>query len=441
LKKWKRGGIEIYEVVNSPIHHSGDDGTLRPDMDLREEHSEKFFQQALAEFAPDIIQIQELVGLPTSLIELAQARSIPLVHTLHDYYPLCPTVKLYDREGAFCVSREVGAKCVECCAQAKLPTVFNLLGATMWYAANKPGATFKAKLAYKTLRTMARVPKKVVREISQLKSRRGGANHISGPQEESAAQLFQHRRDVNVARLNQLDLLITQSHRQAEIYHSLGVERGKLIVPSTQKHIEHLKSKLMQNIVPPINFATLNGCNTKQKGAGLILEAVRRLHALGLSDKFKLYVLGYVAEEVKSELQSFDNVICTGTYQLRDLERLLEDVHVGIVPSIWEEAYGIVGIELLARGIPVIGNKIGGIVDYTRAGETGWINEANTAKGLTGIMAGIISEPAQVSRLNQKILANRTRIVKSMKAHYDEMDALYREVISARERRHVAGAA
>jgi glycosyltransferase involved in cell wall biosynthesis len=234
--------------------------------------------------------------------------------------------------------------------------------------------------------------------------------------------------------LNNLDLLVAQSFRQAAIYESLGVERSKLVVvPSTQKHIEHLKPKVMKHISEPINFVTLNGCNTKQKGAHLILQTMQRLHAMGLAEQFKLHILGYVADDVKDELSWLSNVVCKGTYTLQDLEGLLADTHVGIVPSIWEEVYGIVGIELLAKGIPVIGNNLGGIVDYTKENLTGWVNSDNTAEGLARIMAGIIADPGQIVRLNQSILDNHSRIVKTMKTHFDEMHDLYRNVLNGKQ--------
>ena len=41
----------------------------------------------------------------------------------------------------------------------------------------------------------------------------------------------------------------------------------------------------------------------------------------------------------------------------------------------WLEAFGIVGIEALACGTPVIAYRRGGISDYVRDGETGWLVE------------------------------------------------------------------
>ena len=47
-----------------------------------------------------------------------------------------------------------------------------------------------------------------------------------------------------------------------------------------------------------------------------------------------------------------------------ELDAILDEVDVGLMPSVWEEAYGYAGVEFLAKGIPVIANAIGGMPDY-----------------------------------------------------------------------------
>ena len=48
----------------------------------------------------------------------------------------------------------------------------------------------------------------------------------------------------------------------------------------------------------------------------------------------------------------------------------------------WLEAFGIVGIEALACGTPVVAYRRGGISDYVRDGETGWLVEPDDLDGL-----------------------------------------------------------
>ena len=112
---------------------------------------------------------------------------------------------------------------------------------------------------------------------------------------------------------------------------------------------------------------------------------------------------------------------------------VLDRADVGIVPSVWEEALGFVGLELLAKGIPVIGNARGGIPDYTIPGQTGWLNHSCTGAELAEIMAGVIADPAQVVHLNRSIRERRDELVKPLDRHLDELDEIYRELL-ARDR-------
>ena len=86
------------------------------------------------------------------------------------------------------------------------------------------------------------------------------------------------------------------------------------------------------------------------------------------------------------------------------------------MPSVWEEAYGYAGVEFLAKGIPVIANAIGGMPDYTREGETGWLNRSCSAEELARIIAGIVDRPEQVVELNERLIATRDSVVKPMRA-------------------------
>jgi glycosyltransferase involved in cell wall biosynthesis len=60
---------------------------------------------------------------------------------------------------------------------------------------------------------------------------------------------------------------------------------------------------------------------------------------------------------------------------------------VFVVPSL-AESLGIVGMESIACGTPVVGSDVGGIPDVVRAGVTGWL----FAKGDSGRLAEILGE-------------------------------------------------
>jgi glycosyltransferase involved in cell wall biosynthesis len=98
------------------------------------------------------------------------------------------------------------------------------------------------------------------------------------------------------------------------------------------------------------------------------------------------------------------------------------------MPSVWEEAYGYAGLELLAKGVPVVANRIGGMVDYVRDGETGWLNNACDADGMAAILARLIENPVEVTERSRSALTARAELIQPFEAHADEIEAIYREV-------------
>src|SRR4051794_10944761 len=86
-----------------------------------------------------------------------------------------------------------------------------------------------------------------------------------------------------------------------------------------------------------------------------------------------------------------------------DLPRVLSGADVGIVPSVWEEAYGLTGPKMLAGGVPLIGNALGGIPDYVVPGETGWLNRSASGAELAELMARVIERPPEVADLRRRL--------------------------------------
>ena len=67
-------------------------------------------------------------------------------------------------------------------------------------------------------------------------------------------------------------------------------------------------------------------------------------------------------------------------------------------------------------------NAVGGSPEYTRDGETGWLNRSNDAAGFAAILRTAAEHPRQVVDLNASILERRAQLIKPMSAHLDELD-------------------
>jgi glycosyltransferase involved in cell wall biosynthesis len=429
----------MFEIVNQSIPVGGGFGTLFPELDLEHAPSERLFARTLDEFRPDVVHVHELMGLPSSLIDVAQGRGVAVVMTLHDYLPLCPVLKLFDRNHDICLRHRPGAMCAVCSQDA--PAIqLGVVADTTFYEQTRvidavPGLKYVPR------------PRRVVRFLrglggwAQEASWRAGekpASAPAGPQGPGPAPPaeYQRRRDVNVARLSRADRLLAVSSRVEEIYRFLGVEGERLrTLHITQRHIAEIRPRRLDRVERPVRFATLTGCSSVQKGTGVIMDALEALHRQGFTERdFTLTIKGYVETWAEERLPRYPAASAEGVYGPEEMDGLLDRWHVGIVPSVWEEAYGFVGPEFLAKGLPVIGNRVGGITDYTRDGETGWVNRSLDGEGLAAIMADVIRRPEQIPALNERILARRSELVKSLPEHAAEIDAIYADVVRERGR-------
>ena len=427
LRRWLRRGVNMYEVSNSFVPLGFAQSAKYPEVDLTEEYTERSFIKVLAEFRPNIVHIQQLFGLPSSLIEIIKLKRIPALMTLHDYFTLCPTLKLFDHNKSLCLRLNVGDTCKLCYSQ-EIRFYKYYIDATLYHERHQ--AWWKKALV------------RIYNKTSKLKcylfrSQKFDENtRQEFTTNNSLAERFQTRRDTNIERLNQLDLLVAQSFRVSKIYQTLGVQESRITtIHSTVGHISNIKPKNMTGISFPINIAVMNVLSSPAKGVHLIVDALHKLREAELTSQFRLIVLGYgVLDDVKNELTQFDNIVYKGAYDVNELNELLEEVQVGIVPSVWEEVYGYVGIEFLAKGIPVIGNRVGGIVDYTIDGFTGWVNRTNTAVELVQIITDVVRSPDKILQLNRSILLNYHQILKSMNIHFKEIDKVYNQLIEAKKK-------
>lgn len=432
LHRWSNSQVRVFEVLNSPIDVALDMGTSDPLQELDEPHTERLFGEVLAEFRPDVLHLQELFGLPSSLIDIAHEAGVPVVMTLQDYLPLCPTLKLFDTEERVCLRRDPGEQCARCCAGA--PTDSNdLRGPTLGVHLVNLGRRMPRTrdAAWRAFHLASKwAPRRRSLERSAARHRTPPAIVEPGPARAPAAA-YQRRRERNVERLSRADLLLAMSHRVREIYAELGVDPQRLrTLHLTLEHLAFLRARSFEGPPRPLRFATLNGGASLQKGGAVIVEAVRRLDAAGLGDDYTLAVHGLVEERFRAQLERSPAVRLEGSYDRAILNELLEDVDVGIVPSVWEEAYAYVGVEFLAKGIPVIGNARGGITDYIRPGETGWLNEDCSGRGLADLMAAAIRRPEDVCSLHGRIVARRDELVKTVDHHLRELEEIYRSVMA-----------
>jgi glycosyltransferase involved in cell wall biosynthesis len=411
LVRGERDGVAMFEIVNSPLHDHG----RQPELELAEPALEAMFREVLEECGPDVVHFQELAGLPFSLLAVTKEAGIPSVLTLQDYFPLCPTFKLLDADGRVCLRHDIGLSCRETVqADPRRPSVMYESSARRELADAAP------------LRMLPHKPRE--KALNLLTRPRLAAPPAARSTPLAPASAFQARRDTAVELLNGTDRLIAMSNRVAEIYAELGVDPA--LLTTMQLTLAHIDELTLRRREPGerLTFATLGGGESIPKGTAVLLQALSRLRGELEPGSFRLLVFGRCQASFESAISSFDEVERRPRYRPVELDGLLEEVDVGIMPSIWEEAYGYAGIEFIAKGIPVIANPIGGMRDYVRQGETGWLNESASGRALSETMARLITHPEEVAQVTRSTRGTRPDATVSMADHARAVASLYAEV-------------
>ncbi len=138
-----------------------------------------------------------------------------------------------------------------------------------------------------------------------------------------------------------------------------------------------------------------------EKGVDLLLRALGRL-----SGKINLQVAGDgpTLGEVKQltrDLGLEDRVQFLGWQGIDELANLYRWCDLVVVPSIWPEPFGLVGLEAFAHGKPVVGFEAGGISEWLDHEHSGLLVPVGDEEGLAQAMERLVYDPELSHRLGE----------------------------------------
>lgn len=83
------------------------------------------------------------------------------------------------------------------------------------------------------------------------------------------------------------------------------------------------------------------------------------------------------------------------------IARELDRAAVVVMPSIWPETFGIIGIEAMAHARPVVAFDVGGVREWLRPAETGLLAPAGDVAALSDALRTIVSDAALRDRMGR----------------------------------------
>jgi glycosyltransferase involved in cell wall biosynthesis len=129
-----------------------------------------------------------------------------------------------------------------------------------------------------------------------------------------------------------------------------------------------------------------------EKGVGLLLRAFARLHAEIPSARLRIAGRGPEQENLERTAVNLGiekSVTFLGWLSPIDIEHQLRDAWALVAPSVWAEPFGLVAVEAIVRGVPVIASSSGGLSEIVEQGVSGLLFPNNDELALIQNMRAI----------------------------------------------------
>ena len=138
------------------------------------------------------------------------------------------------------------------------------------------------------------------------------------------------------------------------------------------------------------------------KGVDLLLQALATLGSRGLTPTLSIVGAGPeepALRELTARLGLQSQVSFLGARRGDDLARVLNEHRIAVIPSLWQEPFGIVALETIACGCVAVGSEGGGLRDAI--GPCGITFPNGDAEALSGALEQLLRDPARLQSLRQ----------------------------------------
>ena len=324
------------------------------------------FRNYLKEVKPDLVHVHVLNNLTYSILQPCFELDIPVVMTIHDAGIICPVRKAWDNN-----SKKV---CLACKGKNVLPCIIKNCSCN-----NKMFTSANAAL------------KNLLEKLTG----------------------FNKKIAAFVTPSDALKELVSQG--------DIIAEKITVIPPNLTEEYMNTIPKYSNN-----NYFVFVGALYSYKGVPTLLKAMKRvpkdieLHIVGDGNEATIYK-DYVS---KNNL----NVKFLGTLYNAEKQNEYSNSIAVIVPSNYFEAFGIVNIEAMACGKPVIASNTGGIPEIIDHGKTGFLFKQGDDKELAYYIEKLWNNQDLVINLGKEA-RKKAEMFYSSENYYNKLLSVYDSVL------------
>ncbi len=394
---WNGVKRDIYQGL--PVHRIHINWTKSPNPNQALYHNtllEEWLGTFLVGLKPDVVHVTSVITLGTGVLQAVRAAGIPLVLTLTDFWFICPKIQLVQGNGCLCDGIKTAYDCQTCLStSSRLMARVNLAlpeaaRGRFWQTLSQyPAISKQPGLRGYLLNMVER--KRTLEEALCI------PNRIFAPSK-FVQKVFRAATTAQVEVLyhgHDLDWLAGFSGKTA----SEKVRIGYI------GQIQHIK------------------------GVHVLIKAFRRAN---LSSRARLDIWGDTGKDrtyyhrLKSLMAGSHAIKLHGRFDRSYLGRVLAEIDVLVVPSLWYENAPLVIQEAFATQTPVIATDLGGMAEAVTHEVNGLLFRRGDADDLAVQLRRFIEEPGLKERLQKGIPE-----VKTIAEEVTELESVYLDLIGS----------
>lgn len=411
----------------------------------------EFWENILNAFRIDLIHVHHIYRISFDVFEVANEMKIPVILTLHDFYFVCPTIKLLDESGEICIGHESAEKCKKCLNKqlGYAPTVnymwiwrkkceeyLNMVNAIIvpsssaknilfHYYPNIKDKTLVIEHGYNEISNGINFENciesnKVVSYYEQCE-RRGGGYCIIGWAYEQGGD----------CRENEVWLQITNEQNEISIIPTTVQCRSDVSSENTKMQCGFLGylpakmctgTKIKVEIIIKTPTSILKECNKEKRI--IKIKAIRKESKLNVAfigglnaakggvkvaqiikdgpKDVAWFVFGGIGIEDLEHLDR-NSLVKTGYYKPNQLPVLLQEHSIDVICilSLWPETYSYTLTEAILNKIPTIVTNVGALGERVGKNNYGWTVELDDVKN------GVIEHVKKILEDNRILLEKK----------------------------------
>lgn len=409
-------------------------GQKEPFPVFRSRELSKLFHQILAGFRIDLVHVHHTATTSLDIYYEADKLGIPLVYTAHDFYYVCPNVKMLNDEGKLCVGKE-NPDCAKClknklgiyekndylagwrkrhgevlklCKAVITPSesAKEILGSYYSDISGKIqviGHGMDAPAILSIEEEKVTVTDDMVWKIEKI-DKNGRCPFVAGVAYLKSEPDVLHKVILQITDKNDKiiclptnfgrnpDVLQSENRFFAYIPNGVFSDGDIRVKPVLVKDGSYYQNREKAETVKNVSFqkkavfkVAFIGGISEEKGGKIITEVIKQ----GPAD-VEWYVMGGIGEDSLYRLKK-DNLVKTGYYYQEDLATYLQyhEIDAICILSKWPETFSYTLSEAVINRVPVIVTDIGALGERTKAGGYGTVVSAEESRAAGEVVAQI----------------------------------------------------